>query len=123
MTWRSWSISKWLELETKEQERRSEEVDVMKTEIVAPKQAGDDTRGWFRHWRRGLEGALIGWAAPLAHSAPSCTCSPLPLSSSRWYPRCTALMRLSHLYHCHRFFRQLRSCRGSLSGISVADLR
>lgn len=56
VTWRSWSISKWLELETKEQERRSEEVDVMKTEIVAPKQAGDDTRGWFRHWRRGLEG-------------------------------------------------------------------
>lgn len=52
-SWRSWTISKWNELETKEQARRREQIDCSRTEIVAPKQAGDESRGWWKHWRRG----------------------------------------------------------------------
>lgn len=49
------------ELEVKEQERRA----------VAPERSnqthdelprGDDSRGWFSHWRRGIGGALQSWA-------------------------------------------------------------
>ena len=52
----------WHQLETKEQQRRDETIHRSRTEIVAPKQAGDEKRGWWRHWRRGVEGALVGWA-------------------------------------------------------------
>ena len=55
-------MSMWHQLETKEQQRRDETIHRSRTEIVAPKQAGDEKRGWWRHWRRGVEGALVGWA-------------------------------------------------------------
>jgi len=61
-TWRTWTMSKWHELETKEQQRRNETIHQSRTEIVAPKQTGDESRGWFHHWRRGVAGALVGWA-------------------------------------------------------------
>ena len=33
----------------------------MKIDVTAPP-GGDETRGWARHWRRGVFGALQGWA-------------------------------------------------------------
>lgn len=61
-SWRSWTLSKFNELETKEQNRRSQDIHQSRTDIVAPKQGGDETRGWFKHWRRGVYGALVSWA-------------------------------------------------------------
>ena len=64
-TYKRWSISKWNELETKEQKRRA--VEVPKEGEADPKKAklppGDQTRGWHKHWRRGVFGALRSWAA------------------------------------------------------------
>ena len=60
-TYRSWTLSKWNELETKEQRRREVEIDSSRTAIEAPP-GGDDTRSWHNHWRRGVYGALRSWA-------------------------------------------------------------
>ena len=35
------------QLETKEQNRRSQDIHQSRTDIVAPKQGGDESRGWF----------------------------------------------------------------------------
>ena len=60
----SWSTAKWNELETKEQKRRA--VEVPQEGEADPKKAtlppGDETRGWHKHWRRGIFGALQSWA-------------------------------------------------------------
>ena len=59
-----WSTAKWNELETKEQERRA--IAVPKEGEADPKAAslppGDETRGWHKHWRRGMYGSLQSWA-------------------------------------------------------------
>ena len=64
-TYAGWSTAKWNELETKEQRRRV--VEVPKEGEADPKQAalppGDETRGWHKHWRRGVFGALQSWAS------------------------------------------------------------
>jgi hypothetical protein len=60
-TYRGWTLSKWNELETKEQKRRELAIDLSRTAIEAPP-GGDDTRGWHNHWRRGVYGTLRSWA-------------------------------------------------------------
>mmetsp|Transcript_50123 Transcript_50123/g.107105 ORF Transcript_50123/g.107105 Transcript_50123/m.107105 type:complete len:125 (-) Transcript_50123:92-466(-) len=75
----SWSTAKWNELETKEQKRRA--VEVPKEGEADPSQAslprGDENRGWHRHWRRGVFGALQSWAAgsrgAIVHMLASCS--------------------------------------------------
>lgn len=66
--WRGWSLRKWRKLESEEQNRRSIDVaesidnsidDSIDAELLPP---GDETRGWHRHWRRGVYGALRSWA-------------------------------------------------------------
>ena len=50
----------WKQLESKEQKRRSVPIDTMNMEVDMPD--GDETRGWRKHWRRGLYGAIAAWA-------------------------------------------------------------
>ena len=50
----TWSLAKWNELETKEQTRRAVEIDESKTDRALP--PGNETRGWHRHWHRGVFG-------------------------------------------------------------------
>ena len=59
-TYASWTEAKWKELENKEQKRRNTPIDPTNLEVSLPD--GDETRGWRRHWRRGLFGALAAWA-------------------------------------------------------------
>ena len=64
---RFWSYTRttYQKEEVEEQDRRA--VEVPKEGPADPKQAqlppGDDTRGWHKHWRRGVFGALQSWAA------------------------------------------------------------
>jgi len=63
-TYRRWTLAKWLEFETKEQTRRNVAID--RTQMSHERgdlPRGDETRGWRSHWRRGVFGALAGWAA------------------------------------------------------------
>jgi hypothetical protein len=57
----SYTKEKYQELEVKEQDRRA--VAIVRSNTVVDLAPGDDTRGWFRHWRRGVYGALLSWAA------------------------------------------------------------
>ena len=57
----TWSATKWKELETKEQQRRTKPIDPTNEEVNLPD--GDATRGWRKHWRRGMYGAIMAWAA------------------------------------------------------------
>ena len=63
--WRTWSLVKFNELETKEHARRAIEVPKEGTadakDGAAMLPAGDATRGWHHHWRRGVYGALQSW--------------------------------------------------------------
>ena len=56
----SYSLSTYQKLETEEQDRRAIEIDRDQHEHALPR--GDESRGWFDHWRRGVGGALRGWA-------------------------------------------------------------
>jgi hypothetical protein len=56
----SYSQATYQKLETEEQDRRAVEIDRNQRECVLPH--GDESRGWFDHWRRGVGGALRGWA-------------------------------------------------------------
>ena len=46
--------------EVKEQDRRAIPIDRSRTDHSLPR--GDESRGWFSHWRRGVGGVLRGWA-------------------------------------------------------------
>eukprot|EP00966_Prymnesium_polylepis_P125652 2905004-Prymnesium_polylepis.1 len=56
----SYSQATYQKLETEEQNRRAVEIDRNQRECALPR--GDESRGWFDHWRRGVGGALLGWA-------------------------------------------------------------
>lgn len=47
-------------LEVQEMDRRAVPLDYSRTDIHLP--AGDESRGWFGHWRRGVGPVLRGWA-------------------------------------------------------------
>ena len=78
--YRRWTLAKFNELETKEEKRRATEIDESRTDVVLP--AGDETRGWHRHWRYGVFRILRRWSggskgaivAMLAKSAIEFTC-------------------------------------------------
>ena len=55
-----YSLLKFQELEAKEQARRAVVPDRSNRERAMPR--GGDSRGWFSHWRRGINGALCSWA-------------------------------------------------------------
>eukprot|EP00966_Prymnesium_polylepis_P171952 3976256-Prymnesium_polylepis.1 len=57
----SYSHATYQKLETEEQDRRAVEIDRSRRDRCLP--PGDDTRGWFHHWRRGVGPTLRGWAA------------------------------------------------------------
>ena len=63
-SYRRWSAATWNKLETEQQKRRT--IEVPREGSADPKKAklppGDETRGWHKHWRRGIYGALQSWA-------------------------------------------------------------
>ena len=77
----SYTKSTYQKLETEEHDRRAINIDREQLEHDLP--AGDDTRGWHNHWRRGVFGTLRGWAAGLLSRAitPACCTHPSPASA------------------------------------------
>ena len=55
----NYSREKYQELEVKEQDRRALQP---RGDLRVLMPRGDDSRGWFMHWRRGIHGALCSWA-------------------------------------------------------------
>ena len=59
--YRAYSLRKFHELEKKEQGRRGLTVDRSQMDVT-PLPRGNEQRGWRKHWRRGMHGALHSWA-------------------------------------------------------------
>ena len=57
----TWTVSRWRKHETEAQKRRAVPIDDSNVAELFPPR-GDETRGWRRHWRRGLVGTLCDWA-------------------------------------------------------------